>query len=138
MDEFLSLDAIADAKDVDYVVVDLPEWGGSLRLGSVSGESVTLFREMLERDPNASNDAVWNMVAQCLVDGQGNRLVRTDEDRRRTITVLKRKDVRVTDRIIDAMYELLGIRLKGAAPKNVSGEEASASSPTPSPETVGV
>lgn len=138
MDDFLSLDAIAVAKDVDYVVVDVPEWGGSLRLGSVNGESATLFREMIEADPAAATDAVWNMLAQCLVDGQGNRLVRTDEDRRRTIAVFKRKDVRVTDRIIDAMFALLNIRTKGVAPKNDSGGEVSASSPIPSPETVAV
>lgn len=135
-DEFLSLDDIEKAKDVDYVVVPLPEWNGSLRLGSVNGEAKAYFLEMLEKDPSVDSDHVWNLLAQCLVDGQGNRLVKTNEDRKRVIGILKKKDVHVTDRIIAAMFELLDIRTTRSAPKNGSSEEASASSPTPQPEAV--
>ena len=134
----LSIADIEAAKDVDYVVVPVPEWGGSIRLGSVSGEASFAFLEMIEEEPTTRTDAVWNLVAQCLVDNDGNRLVKTDEDRRRVIATLKKKDIRVTDRIIDATYRLLGLRTARSAPKNDSGEEVPASSPTPSPEVVGV
>lgn len=137
-DEFLSLDDIEQSKNVDYVVVPCPEWGGSLRLGSINAEAQSLFLEMIEQDVTATQDAVWNLLVQCLVDGQGNRLVRTNEDRKRVIAILKKKDVRVTDRIISAMYDLIGLRTSRSAPKNDSSEEAPASSPTPLPEAVAV
>lgn len=139
MEEILSIAEIEAAKDVDYVVVSMPEWGGAIRLGSVSGEASFTFMEMIDKDPTARTDAVWNLVAQCMVDGEGNRLVKTDEDRRRVIATLKKKDIRATDRLIDATYRLLGLRTtRSPVPKNESGGEAHASSPMQLPEAVGV
>lgn len=141
-DKFLSLNEIDAAKDVDFVTVPVPEWGGALRFGSVSAESAIVFVEILggsvEKESRA--DATWNLIAQCMVDGEGNRLVKTDEDRKKVVATLKRKDVRITDRIIDAVYKLNGIRLSTPeeAPKNDSGEAAPASSPIALPEAVAV
>jgi hypothetical protein len=137
-EEFLSLDEIERAKDVDYIVVPVPEWGGSIRLGSVNGEAKALFMEIYDRNPDAGSDPVWSLLAQCMVDGQGNRLIKTDDDLKRVIAILKRKDIRVTDRLVTAMFELVGIRTPKVPLKNDSSEEASASSPTPSPEAVAV
>jgi hypothetical protein len=105
----LSRDAILGADDRQYDEVDCPEWGGSVRVRSISGAERDRYEESLiqqrgnSRQMNMRN-ARAKLVALCVVDEQGNRLF-SDQD----VNALGRKNAKPLDRLWDACRKLSGL-----------------------------
>lgn len=69
----LTREAILGAKDRQFVEVEVPEWGGAVRLGSLTGDQTI---ELIDID--AKSRMTW-LIATTVVDSQG-RPVFTPED----------------------------------------------------------
>lgn len=105
----LTRDAILAAEDREYVVVDVPEWGGSVRLRSITVrerdryEASLLEQKGKDRKVNLDN-ARAKLIILCAVDEEGRRLF-TDAD----LAALARKSAKPMDRLYDACRKLCGI-----------------------------
>lgn len=110
----LSKDQILGAVDFDYVDVEVPEWGGSVRLRGLSASE----RDQFEARLGVSNDLTnmrARLVVNCLVDADGNRLF-TDKE----ADTLGQKNASVITRLFDEVRNLSGMsdEALGIAEKN--------------------
>lgn len=105
----LSRDAILAADDREYEVVPCPEWGGEVRLRSLTGAERDAYEQSLvqtrgkSREMNLRN-ARAKLVALCAVDESGNRLF-TDAD----VNALGKKNAKPLDRLFDVARRLSGL-----------------------------
>jgi hypothetical protein len=108
----LDRDAILAAEDKPNEILEVPEWGGSVRIRTMSGEERDAFEEAMiqgrgrNRRVNLHNIRA-NLTAQVLVDEEGARLF-TQAD----IVLLGQKSARALDRIYDAASRLNGLSEK--------------------------
>lgn len=106
---FLSRDAILSAEDRDYDEVDCPEWGGKVRLRSISGAERDTFEQGLiqqrgnNRQVNMRN-ARAKLIVLCAVDEGGQKLFTEDD-----VRGLGRKNAKPLDRLFDACQKLAGL-----------------------------
>ncbi len=105
----LSRTAILEAEDRVYEVVPVPEWGGEVRIRSITGRQRDAFEAGLVEQKG--NDRKLNMrnaraklIALCAVDEGGQPLVTTEDVRR-----LGSKNAKPLDRLYDACALLAGI-----------------------------
>lgn len=131
----LNKDAIAGVVDTTFEVVEVPEWGGSVRVKSLTATERDAFEASLvagegkNRKANLANIRA-KLVASCLVDEVGNRLFL---DASAGASVLGAKNGAAMDRIFTVCQ-----RLSGMSPADIaelegnSGPDLSASSPSTS------
>jgi hypothetical protein len=106
---FLTRAEILDADDRRYDTVSCPEWGGDVRLRSISGRQRDAYEASLidqrgtDRKLNLSN-ARAKLIVLCAVDGDGAPLF-TAEDLR----ALSAKNAAPLDRLFDAAKVLIGM-----------------------------
>jgi hypothetical protein len=121
--EFLSLGAMLDAEDTTYSVVNMPEWGGKVRLGSLTAADMM---EWLEANESAKKTAGLRLIVKSLVDKDGKR-VGNDE----AIHKFAKKNTKAIDRLIKEILKLNGLDTKTQADaKNDSSETPDGASPT--------
>lgn len=105
----LSKDQILGADDRDYDTVSCPEWGGEVRLRSISGtqrdnyEASIVQSNGADRKVNLRN-ARTKLIALCAVDEEGRLLFTADD-----VNALGRKNARPIDRLFDACRVLAGM-----------------------------
>jgi hypothetical protein len=105
----LSRDQILTAHDLDTEDVDCPEWGGTVRIRSLTGEERDRFEAscLIERDGKQSTN-LENMRARLValsVVGEDGKPVFTGADVKR----LGMKNAAVLDRVFEAARELSGL-----------------------------
>lgn len=129
--KLLSAEDVIDAPAQDYVTVDVPLWGGAVRLGSL-----TAF-ELLQWMENKETHAGLRLYAMCHVDADGNRLGMTVDDKGVCtikpgyMDALKKKDAKSTGKVVAAAFKLNGLsKDQIASIKNDSGEAAPVASPS--------
>ena len=105
---FLSAENILAAEDFRYAVVDCPEWGGSVRVRSLSGGQRTVITQRVQ-DKN-TEDLEEMLVVMACVNEDGTRIF-TNKD----IEALKKKSAAVTSRIAKKVMEISGIGTEAAA-----------------------
>jgi hypothetical protein len=124
MGKFLSIDDIASAADIQYVEIEVPEWKGKVRFGSLDAGELIDFIEA--NDGPAKRNAGLRLIIKSLVDENGTR-IGTDKH----LESFKKKSARVCSRLVDDILILNGLDAKGKdVPKNVSSEAATDASPT--------
>lgn len=105
----LSRDQIDTADDLPFEDVPVPEWGGSVRLRTLTGaerdafESSVVSQSGSNRKVNLKNVRA-RLVSLCLVDEEGNRLY-SDAD----VAKLGKKSAKVLDRLFDKAQRLSGL-----------------------------
>jgi hypothetical protein len=120
----LSFDEIEKVEDTSYKVIDVPEWKGSIRIGSLNAEDMIDWVEANEGP--AKRTAGVRLIVKSLVDKDGKR-IGTDQ----RIQAMKKKDARVLNRLVAEILELNGLNDKKAtAEKNESGGAPAADSLT--------
>lgn len=84
MGSYLSRDAILQADDLEYEELDVPEWGGTVRVRSLSGTELDAYQASMRLQ--RGNEFIANMlniraklVVRAVVDEDGKRLF-TDND----------------------------------------------------------
>jgi len=108
-EEFLGRDAIIDADDRNYDVVDVPEWGGKVRVRGLSGTQRDAYEESLvttngnSRKMNLAN-ARAKMLVLAVVDKEGRQVFSADD-----VRALGRKSAAPIERIFDVARRLSGM-----------------------------
>lgn len=125
----LSRDAILTVPDITYDVVACPEWGGDVRVKSLSGHERDAFETTLDDADGTRRDVRAKMAIAGCVDADGAPLFTAPD-----VEALSAKNAAPLDRIFDRVRELSGMTPKAVAvlEKNsgaaASGVTASASS----------
>jgi hypothetical protein len=94
-----------DAEDIEYVVVRVPEWRGSVRLASVSANDVL---DYMTGKITASKKLTF--LVKSIVDENGNRIP-PDQIKKR-VAALRRKDWRVVQRLVEVALRVSSISLE--------------------------
>jgi hypothetical protein len=122
-DHLLSFDDILEVDDVTYVEVEVPEWKGKVRFGSLSAADVLDFVEAPEQQKKTSG---LRLINKSLVDRTGRRI---GDDKK--LNQLAKKDHRVINRLIEEILKLNGLDKKAdTSQKNDLGEVPQGASPT--------
>ena len=122
--KLLSIEEIDGVDDTAYVEVDVPEWKGTIRFGSLPAGAMIEWVE--SNDGPAKRTAGIRLLIRSLVDMDGKR-IGTDKH----IEIFKKRDARVCNRLLDVVLEMNGLSAKKQeAAKNDSSEAVSDVSPT--------
>lgn len=132
MGSYLSRDAILGADDLEYEELDVPEWGGTVRVRSLSGAERDAYEASMrlqrgkEFIANMANIRA-KLVAKCVVDENGERIF-TDND----APALGEKSASALDRIFEVAARLSRIsdedveELGKASESDLAGDSISA------------
>ena len=99
----LGKDAIFGITDLEYTELDVPEWGGTIRLQSLTGADANAIGAMSQKDVFTS-DALVRLVIMSVVDAEGNKVF-TDDNR----DELNKRNAQVLIRIGQAALKLNGL-----------------------------
>lgn len=78
---FLTREQILAAQDRRFADVDVPEWGGKVRISSLTATQAQLFHALnVRRQAGENVDALGFMVAASVVDADGNALFSSEKD----------------------------------------------------------
>src|SRR5688572_25748018 len=106
---FLTREQILEADDTRYETVECPEWGGDVRLRSISGTKRDAYEQSLVEERGTSRkmnlrNARAKLIILCAIDETGRPLF-TSEDLRG----LGNKNAAPLDRLFDAARKLTGM-----------------------------
>lgn len=104
--KYLSRNEILEASDIVYEDIDVPEWGGVVRIGSFSGADRDAWEMSLMKHPGKSKEIdLQNMraklVAKSIVDETGKRIF-SDTD----VIELGKKSANALMMVFDAAVKL--------------------------------
>jgi len=99
--KFLAAQDVLTVEDIETVVVDVPEWGGSIRLRALNGEEAIEFAESIKGD---SKSASARIVVRCAVDENGLRIFK-DAD----VDTLKKKSMKSLMRLQKVAMQINGL-----------------------------
>lgn len=105
----LTKEQILAADDIPIREVEVPEWGGTVRMRGLTGSErdayeLSLFQVRGEKRIPRMENARARLVALCIVDGEGNRLFSDEE-----VKALGGKSGKVLDRLFDEARKLSGL-----------------------------
>ena len=102
MGNYLTAAAILQAEDFVYDDVECPEWGGTVRIRSLSGAQRVTLRKAIDN----GNDNVDEMLCvMAIVDDDGNRIFDQKQ-----IAELSRKNTKAISRVAIRVLEISGMR----------------------------
>ncbi|WP_186270013.1 hypothetical protein [Burkholderia gladioli] len=126
----LTRDQILAARDLETEVVHVPEWGGDVRIGVMSGKAREVLMDSLaEQQPLSRFQAL--MLASTIVDDAGSPIFSADD-----VEQLRGKSTEVLVRLVEVAMRLNKIgqtaveeaeKNSGAAPSGSSGSDSPAS-----------
>jgi len=102
----LTRDAILQAQDLQYEDVEMPEWGGTVRVRTLTGRERDAFEQsMLNEKGKNTKTNLRNirakLVALTVVDGEGKRIFNAAD-----IELLGEKSANALDRLFDVARRL--------------------------------
>jgi hypothetical protein len=135
-EELLGFDSIFRADDHSYKVVKVPEWGGPVRLASVSAAILIWWSD--SKNDITNNNRGFALLLLSMVDKEGNRLAANPlthpEQFKEQLERLKSRSSLVLSRLIAECYRLSGMsKVAEEMEKNASSETAPSVSPIVSP-----
>ena len=98
--------AILGKDDFHYEEIEVPEWGGSLRLKSLSGSERSKIIKLTQQQKDTADGVFEQCTIYSVVDSEGRRLF---DDTEATRKVLQSKDAGVTQRIGRKILEISGL-----------------------------
>ncbi|MFC4333860.1 hypothetical protein [Salininema proteolyticum] len=112
MGELLSKDAILKADDIELADIDVPEWGGTVRLrgldgmqrARINGTAIAVRGQTVSIKADALAEQQLRIVCACLVDADGKQLFTVKEFEK-----LGRKSAEVIERLYQKASELSGL-----------------------------
>lgn len=106
----LSRDQILGSDDRSYEDVDVPEWGGTVRISTLSAAARDAWeRGLVDAKGKTKANVRASLVAKALVDQKGNRLFNDDD-----VKALGRKSSKALDRCFEAAQRVNGMTRKEA------------------------
>jgi hypothetical protein len=119
--KILTIDDIFEVKDTRFLEIEVPEWGGSIRVAALSAGDMIDFVE--SNSGPAQKTAGIRLIILSLVDEQGNRIGKPE-----MIERFRKRDTRAMNRVVDALMELNDMNLSEKAIKKMLGVEKNVSS----------
>lgn len=113
----LTAESILAAEDFVYDIVDCPEWGGEVRVRSLSGAQRATLKKAIDAGQDNIDETVCVMA---IVDQDGNRIFTQQQ-----IAALSKKNTSVITRIAMRVLQISGMRDRDKALKDAeknSGE----------------
>ena len=113
-----SLDDMLAVSDIEYRKVEMPEWKGTIYLGSVSAADIIEWQE--SSDGDAKRTAGVRLLVKSLVNREayegldGAARIGTDKH----IAAFKSKSHKAIDRLVREILDLNGMKVKDNAAKN--------------------
>jgi len=99
----LTREQIIEVQDIKYSSVEVPEWGGEVRLRSLSGaDRATLIATYSDEEHLGKFDIF--LIALAAVDGEGNRIFSVKD-----VDALSRKSSSALIRVAEAAKQLSGL-----------------------------
>lgn len=108
---------ILQKDDFHYEEIEVPEWGGTLRLKSLSGTERTAIIKLLNQKKDTADGVYEKAIIFSAVNADGGKIF---EDNASTLAILQSKDAAVTQRIGAEVMKLSGLSAdsKDEAEKN--------------------
>lgn len=109
-DKFLTRDEILAAVDIGEEVVEVPEWGGKVRIRGLDGKQRDRYQASLISNPGAKDssidleNATAKLVALCAVDAEGKALFSMKD-----VQALGAKSGAALNRCYEAASQLSGL-----------------------------
>lgn len=100
--KILSFEDITAKSDIETIDVEVPEWGGVVRLTMLSGEQMVTF---WEKNKKSENEGIVNLIAMSAVKEDGTPLFASAEH----VAKLKTKSFKVLKRLSEAALRLNGL-----------------------------
>ena len=101
----LNKDQILQAKDLPTETVEVPEWGGSVIVKTMTGTERDAYESSIVKGKKVDMTNIRaKLCAICIVDDNGERLF-TDRD----VVALSKKSAKALDRIFDVAQKLNGL-----------------------------
>ena len=109
MEGFLTKDAIIASEDLPYEDVDVPEWGGMVRIRVLTGSELDKYHSSLftvkgKEVVQDRENFRTKLLVKCLIDGKGDRLFNDKE-----LDILSKKSGAVLQRLYDIASRLNGM-----------------------------
>ena len=106
--KLLTRDGILQANDLPFEDVDVPEWGGTVRVRTLTGKERDSFEESISQVRGKKTELRLaniraKLAARSIVDEDGNRLFSDDD-----ISALGKKSAAALDRVFAAARRLSG------------------------------
>ena len=112
----LNKDLILQAEDIKTIDVKVPEWGGTVRVGTMTGRGRQEYFKTLALDGDESRkDLYATLIVSCAIDESGSPLFKVSD-----IPELTKKSSVPLNRIFEVAAELNGLTQK--AVDNIAGE----------------
>lgn len=103
---------ILAAADIRYEVVDIPEWGGRVRLRTLTGDESVKFTETVEKNKGKSGGAAL-IISLAAVDDDGKAIFTEDQ-----VKALQAKSLRPLNVLQKVIMKMNGFDEGPAASKN--------------------
>lgn len=100
----LTKDQIESAVDTSFAEVDTPEWGGSVRVKSLTGRTRSNIEAKVQRDVSPGEIRI-DVVMNGVCDADGNLLFTDNKDRK----WLQEKNASVLDRVAEKILQISGM-----------------------------
>lgn len=97
----LGIEDIRDATDTVYETLEVPEWNGSIRIGTL--DAGTMIEHVKANEGPAKFTAGIRMLIESLVDGEGRRIGKPEHQQ-----IFMKKNAVVVNRIADSILKLNG------------------------------
>ena len=110
MGKYLTAEAILQAEDFVYDDVECPEWGGTVRVRSLSGAQRVTLKKAIDA---GKDDIDETLCVMCIVDEDGNRILHRNQ-----IAELSKKNTKAITRVAMKALELSGMRDPAKAVKD--------------------
>jgi len=104
----LTREQILAANDMEYGEVDVPEWGGKVRIRTISSKARQDFQKMVGKDGKVAPDFMENLVVAAVCNEEGKPIF-TPAD----VKALSEKSSIVIDRIFTEVCRLNGLSQEG-------------------------
>ena len=101
----ISRDQILSASDIEYKEIDVPEWGGTVRIASMNGADREVFETVwINQAGEETTQIRATLVALSIVDENGDRLFSPED-----IEALGKKSCKALSRVFEVAQKLNGI-----------------------------
>lgn len=111
----LNRDLILKAKDLKTIDVEVPEWGGSIRLRTMTGQARQEYYRTTAGKDGTPKNVMEALIVACAVDEAGNPLFAVGD-----IGELGKKSAIAINKVFEAAAELNGLTQK--AVDDIAGE----------------
>lgn len=96
----LNRDAILKAQDVATKEVSIPEWGGSIRVRSMTVAERNEFARRVASSEEKTSVGAW-LVTMLAVDGDGKSLFKPED-----VSELEKRNAKAIDAVVNAILEI--------------------------------